>query len=93
MTLAELYKEIKGLQFNVYPSVTDGQVTVAFPAPLAEAAQIEVRDLSGRLVQNTNLSAGMTQTRLDLQSETDGFYVVRVTTGAKVATEVIVKQH
>jgi hypothetical protein len=91
--LVDNVAEIKGLQFNVYPSVTDGQVTVAFPAPLAEAAQIEVRDLSGRLVQNTNLSAGMTQTRLDLQSETDGFYVVRVTTGAKVATEVIVKQH
>ena len=43
-----------GFSFRVFPSVTDGIVTVAFPAPLADVAQIEVRDMSGRLVHNTN---------------------------------------
>ena len=85
--------EVEGLSFRVFPSVTDGIVTVAFPAPLAEAANIEVRDMSGRLVQNTNLGEGMTQLQMDLNSETDGFYVIRITSGLQVATEVVVKQH
>lgn len=85
--------EINGLTFNVFPSVTDGIITVSFPAPLAEAAQIEVRDMNGRLVQNTNLGAGMTQTLIDLNAEADGFYLVRVNAGLQVATEMVVKQH
>lgn len=85
--------EANTIAFNVFPSVTDGNLTIAFPAPLMGAAQIELRDLSGRLVKNTNLSAGMTQLQMDLSSETDGFYVVRVTTGSQTATKVVVKQH
>jgi hypothetical protein len=85
--------EIDGLTFSVFPSVTDGIITVSFPAPLAEAAQIEVRDMNGRLVQNTNLGAGMTQTLIDLNAEADGFYLVRVNAGLQVSTEMVVKQH
>jgi hypothetical protein len=85
--------EVNTIAFNVFPSVTDGNLTVAFPAPLNGTAQIELRDLSGRLVENTNLSAGMTQLQMDLSNETDGFYVVRVTTGSQTATKVVVKQH
>ena len=85
--------EQEGLSFRVFPSITDGTVTVAFPAPLADAAQIEVRDMSGRLVQSNNLGEGMTQIQVDLNNQTDGFYVIRVTAGLQVATEVVVKQH
>ena len=85
--------ETEGFSFRVFPSVTDGIVTVAFPAPLADVAQIEVRDMSGRLVHNTNAGAGTTQLYLDLNNETDGFYVVRLTSGLQVATQVVVKQH
>jgi len=35
----------------------------------------------------------MTQLQMDLSNETDGFYVVRVTTGYQTATKVVVKQH
>ena len=85
--------EANTIAFNVFPSITAGNLTIAFPAPLMGAAQIELRDLSGRLVKSTNLSAGMTQLQMDLSSETDGFYVVRVTTGSQNATKVVVKQH
>jgi len=39
------------------------------------------------------LGEGMTQLQMDLNSETDGFYVIRITSGLQVATEVVVKQH
>lgn len=68
-------------------------MTVAFPTPLAETASIEMRDMSGRLVRNTNLGEGMSQLQMDLSNETDGFYVIRITSGLQVATEVVVKQH
>ena len=84
---------LNALTFSVYPSLTDGIVTVAFPTPLAETASIEVRDMSGRLVRNTNLGEGMSQLQMDLSNETDGFYVIRITSGLQVATEVVVKQH
>ena len=90
--LAKRY-ELNGLSFRVFPSVTDGIVTVAFPAPLTSMARIEVRDMSGRLVTTNNLGEGMTQIQVDLNNQTDGFYVIRVTAGLQVATEVVVKQH
>jgi len=85
--------ELDAFTFSVFPSVTDGIVTVAFPAPLAQGAEIEVLDMGGRMVRNSNLGAGMTQLRIDLNNEADGFYVVRVTSGLQVATERVVKQH
>ncbi len=85
--------ELDALTFSVFPSVTDGIVTVAFPSPLAQGAEIEVLDMGGRMVRNSNLGAGMTQLRIDLNNEADGFYVVRVTSGLQVATERVVKQH
>ncbi len=84
---------LETLSFRVFPSVTDGIVTVSFPTPLAQDATIEVHDMGGRTVRNTNLGAGMTQLRIDLNNEADGFYVVRVTSGLQVATERVVKQH
>ncbi len=81
------------LQFRVFPSVTDGVLTVAFPAATEADANLVVRDLSGRQVCTENFNAGSVQTVVDLGNQPNGFYIIRVKNGAATATETVIVQH
>lgn len=81
------------VSFNAYPSVTDGILTLAFPIALEANASLIIRDLSGRLVRSENLGTGTTQRSIDLGQEPNGFYIIRVESGAYVATETVIIQH
>ena len=85
--------EANPLAFNVFPSVTDGVLTVAFPAALEAGANLVVRDLSGRMVRTENLGTGTLRTIVDLGQQADGFYVIRVENGQFAATETVIVQH
>lgn len=85
--------ETNPLAFNVFPSVTDGILTVAFPAALEAGANLVVRDLSGRTVRTENLGTGTLRTVVDLGQQADGFYVIRVENGQFAATETVIVQH
>ena len=81
------------LAFRVFPSVTDGVLTVAFPAALEAGANMVVRDLSGRQVRTENLGTGTRQTVIDLGRQPNGFYVIRVENGRFTATETVIVKH
>lgn len=81
------------MAFRVFPTVTDGVLTVAFPAALEGGANLVVRDLSGRQIRTENLSAGTLQTVVDLGQQPNGFYIIRVENGARTATETVIVQH
>jgi len=85
--------ETNPLAFNVFPSVTDGVLTVAFPAALEAGANLVVRDLSGRTIRTENLGTGTLRTVVDLGQQADGFYVIRVENGQFAATETVIVQH
>lgn len=81
------------MAFRVFPTVTDGVLTVVFPAALEGQTNLVVRDLSGRQVRTENLGAGTLQTVVDLGQQPNGFYIIRVENGAHTATETVIVQH
>ena len=85
--------EANPVAFRVFPTVTDGVLTVAFPAALEAGANLVVRDLSGRMVRTENLGAGTVQTIVDLGQQANGFYIIRVENGVYTATETVIVQH
>ena len=84
---------ISPASFKVYPSVTAGILTLAFPVALEANAILMIRDLSGRLVRSENLGTGTTQRSFDLGQEPNGFYIIRVESGTYAATETVIIQH
>ncbi len=85
--------ETNPLAFNVFPSVTDGALTVAFRGAIESTANLVVRDLSGRQIRTENLNVGTTQTTVDLGNQPNGFYIIRIENGAQTATETVIVQH
>ena len=81
------------MAFRVFPTVTDGVLTVAFEGGREGQANLVVRDLSGRQVRTENLGAGTLQTVVDLGQQPNGFYIIRVENGAHTATETVIVQH
>lgn len=85
--------EANPVAFRVFPTVTDGVITVAFPAALEGGAKLVVRDLSGRVVRTDNLAAGTNQTIVDLGQQANGFFIIHVENGVYTATETVIVQH
>ena len=85
--------EANPVAFRVFPTVTNGVLTVAFPAALEAGANLVVRDLSGRMVRTEILGAGTVQTIVDLGQQANGFYIIRVENGVYTATETVIVQH
>ena len=85
--------ETNPMDFRVFPTVTDGILTVAFPTALEAGANLVVRDLSGRMIRTENLGAGTVQTIVDLGQQANGFYIIRVENGVHTATETVIVQH
>jgi hypothetical protein len=79
------------LNLYVFPNPTDGAFTVVLDREVNGWAQ--VFDLQGRLVMSTPLPS-TDQLALDLSSEVDGLYLIRIVDGETVATKpVLLNRH
>lgn len=62
---------------SVYPTITSNEINVRLNQSY-DKVQIEIIDLTGRIVVNTNAD-GLTNTVLDVKSLMNGSYIVRIT--------------
>lgn len=79
--------------FTVYPSVTDGLLTLELNAGLDRTANIVVLDMAGRAVLNDQLFEGATRKQIDLGAQADGFYLIRLEYGNANSTEMVIKKN
>ena len=66
------------LQGSVFPVPVVDQLHVRLNQPLAAAAQIEVRDLQGRLMTSVVMKAYERELVLDAQHWSSGMYVLQL---------------
>jgi hypothetical protein len=62
----------------VYPNPSQGYIAVRFPAPLAQAGRLEVRDAQGRVVLAQWISTDAVATSLDVAALPVGIYMLRL---------------
>ena len=83
-------------QFNLYPNPTTGSVKVQFDLNSEESVSIQLKDMTGRVVeqQSASGSQGFNQLDMELSDLPMGVYVIQLFTGdqTSIVTERIVKR-
>jgi len=78
-TLNTAFQSTPELRFAMYPNPTAGMVTLKFPEELSNVEAVMVRDLSGRIVLQQNISNDhVRELRLELGQLSSGVYLVEV---------------
>lgn len=85
---------VSPLAISVSPNPTTDRIHVQLDTPESGSAQVEIRDLLGKLLQikTVQLSAGNNQFDLDVQNLPTGTYILRCATDNTGAAVKIVKQ-
>lgn len=76
----------------VFPNPAAEKVTIAWENNGSNAESLEIRDLDGRVVKSTALSAGQSNANFGVSELTAGVYVVAIHSASGVATQRFVKQ-
>ncbi len=76
----------ESLNLNAYPNPTQGSFTLQLNGVLAEDAQVQLRDMAGRLVYQAVLKAGETQLAIQPEQLRGGLYILSVGSGQWQAT-------
>ena len=78
-------------KFNLYPNPAKEEVTIMIDTKEQEA-EIEIFDLSGKLIFNKNVLGGFKAYNLDLSSYQKGFYVLAITiNGVKSQKKLVIQ--
>jgi hypothetical protein len=66
---------------TMYPNPVNTELTVDITTPESSRAQVKIMDATGRVVRTVEISlqAGSNSTKIDMQSLTDGMYMVSIT--------------
>lgn len=84
-----------GGEFNVYPSVTSGRVTIDFSTSENGVAEINVYNVSGALVirQRIAVAQGMNAKTIDLSNVQNGVYILQLAAGDMRSVKKLILQH
>ena len=78
--------------FNLYPNPSNGNFNLQFNAESTESAEIQLYDLTGRLVkelQFSNISLRFSES-ISFQNTAKGFYVLKIKNGTKQTSRKLV---
>ncbi len=75
---------VASFDLNIYPNPTNGLFSLELPNGTTSNSVVEVLDLGGRVVFNTQNTANSNTLRLDLTGQAEGTYFVRVNADGKV---------
>lgn len=83
------------IRFAVMPNPASEMVTISYDLPQAEQVQINLIDLSGRLLQrvfNGHQSKGLQQVQIHLHDFASGTYFINFNTGSDSFSKVLIKE-
>lgn len=83
--------ELSGKLFDAYPNPFDDQLMVSFPS-MTSMSSIQLIDLSGRVVGEWSVNAGMTNLNLQTAQLTPGAYLIQWTAAGKGQSQMFIKQ-
>lgn len=76
-----------GNNISIYPNPTNGQLSIGFNLAEVQDVTVTVTDLVGKLVDQFEVSGALNQVvSLDLSTESEGFYMIRINSAEDVMT-------
>lgn len=74
--------ELQGLELSIYPNPSSDLVAVQIGGLVQENLNVELLDITGRLIKRSTIHAGQTIAFFDVETLYDGVYIVKVSNGA-----------
>lgn len=78
--------------YNIYPNPTNGEMTINWATNTSETANIQITDVTGRVVLQTNANTNHATT-LNIAKFQAGIYLIKISTDKLQHTEKVVLQH
>jgi len=69
-------EEVENTKYSVYPNPSQGAFTLSFGASLTEQAKVQVFDMAGKLVYETNVNPGNTDLKMQIDLARGMYQVV-----------------
>lgn len=93
VVLSEEEELLQGQRLKLYPNPAPGAVMVSIEDPYRGLVQVQVLDMTGRIVlrHTLNKTQEVLQQRLSLQNLANGLYYLQITAGSKQSVQKLVK--
>ncbi|MCI5084233.1 MAG: proprotein convertase P-domain-containing protein [Saprospiraceae bacterium] len=85
-------QEIQGTSFWLSPNPTPDQVGLYFGSALRQNVEVQVYNVLGQLLLQTQLPAGQTELILDLSNYSSGSYLIQLRSGEQICSKKVLKQ-
>jgi hypothetical protein len=82
--------EFSQLQVSVYPNPASDLIVVQAGALVKSDLEIQLIDITGKLIANTRIPAGSTLGYFDVQSVYEGTYLIKVSSGKNQTTKAVI---
>jgi len=82
--------DLEQLDVNVFPNPASDLIAIQIGGLVAENMQIELVDVTGKLVSKTSINKGQTIAYFDVKTLYAGTYLVRILTGDSVTTKTVI---
>lgn len=83
-------EEFEGLNISVFPNPASDLVAIQIGRVAHEALEVELMDITGRLVSKTVIREGSTIAYFELQTVYAGTYLIKISGGGNVSTRKII---
>ncbi|MFM2192051.1 MAG: Secretion system C-terminal sorting domain [Bacteroidota bacterium] len=71
----EVLEKMNKNQLSIYPNPTSGNLKIVYKLESNQSGQLEVLDLTGKIVKNITLSNNTFYSNINLESLQNGFYI------------------
>ena len=82
--------EFKNLNISIFPNPATDLIAIQVAGLVEEDLEIELVDLSGKIVSTSKISKGSTIAYFDVQTVYDGIYLVKISNGELSVSEKVV---
>jgi hypothetical protein len=82
VTVVSTENPVPDAGWQLFPNPTSGLAQLGMDAAIAEAVQLQIFDVAGRLCLQQTIAAGKTEVSVDLNNLSDGVFLARLSGGA-----------
>lgn len=82
--------DFESMKVNIFPNPATDLIAIQIGGLVQDNLQVNLFDLSGKLIQKATINAGSTMTYFDVQSVYEGTYIIQIMNGSNITAKKVV---
>jgi len=82
--------DFESMKINIFPNPATDLIAIQIGGLVQDNLQVNLFDLSGKLIQKATINAGSTMTYFDVQSVYEGTYIIQIMNGSNITAKKVV---